>query len=86
MKRILTESGFAAELDETRLNDMELFDGLMALESGDMTALPVVVSKIMGDAKRALYDHVRAENGTVPMERVMAELQEIIGILGEKKS
>lgn len=86
MKQITTASGFTAELDETRMNDMELFDGLTALDNGDMTALPLVVSKIMGDKKKALYDHLRAENGTVPVERVTTELMEIIQLLGGKNS
>ena len=84
MKTVTTNSGFTCELDETMLNDMELFDGLTALDSGDMTALPLVVGKIMGANKKALYDHVRAENGIVPIDRVTAELRDIVLALGGK--
>ena len=86
MKTVTTKSGFTAELDETRLNDMELFDALTALDAGDMAALPTVVGKIMGGSKKALYDHVRASDGTVPIELVTAEIRDIVLALGGKNS
>lgn len=78
MNTITTASGFSFELDEARLDDMELFDAIVALQGGDKTALPAVVGKIMGTDKKRLYDHLRAENGTVPVEKVMAEISEIM--------
>ena len=86
MRTVTTKSGFTAELDETTLNDMELFDALTALDGGGMGVLPLVVGKIMGPAKKALYDHVRADNGTVPIESVTAEIRDIILALGGKNS
>lgn len=86
MKTVTTSSGFTAELDETRLNDMELFEDLMALDSGKTIVLPAVVGRIMGENKKRLYDHLRAENGTVPIEKVTAEVMEIITLLGAKNS
>lgn len=86
MRTVTSKSGFTAVLDETSLNDMELFDALTGLDGGDMTALPTVVGKIMGKSKKALYDHLRAENGTVPIERVTEEMRDIILALGGKNS
>lgn len=86
MRNVTTKSGFSAELDESRLNDMELFDALTALDGGDMSVLPTVVGKIMGESKKALYDHVRAENGIVPIDRVTAEIRDIVLALGGKNS
>lgn len=86
MRNVTTKSGFSAELDESRLNDMELFDALTALDGGDMSVLPTVVGKIMGESKKALYDHLRAENGIVPIDRVTAEIRDIVLALGEKNS
>lgn len=87
MKQITTSSGFTVELDESRLNDMELFDALCALSGGDKMSLPVVVGKILGDSKKALYDHLRAENGAVPIPAVEAEVLEIMQALkGGKNS
>ena len=86
MRNVTTKSGFSTELDESRLNDMELFDALTALDGGDMSVLPTVVGKIMGESKKALYDHVRAENGIVPIDRVTAEIRDIVLALGGKNS
>jgi hypothetical protein len=86
MKSVTTQSGFTAELDETAFNDMELFDALTGLDKGDMTALPTVVDKIVGKNKKALYDHLRADNGTVPIGAVTAEIRDIILALGGKNS
>ena len=86
MKTITTASGFTCELDEDRLNDMELFDAICDLSDGRRTALPVVVNKIMGREKKRLYDHLRAENGTVPVDRVTEEVFEILKALGGKNS
>ena len=86
MKTVTTKSGFTCELDEAMLNDMELFDALTALDEGDMSVLPTVVRKIMGASKRALYDHVRGENGIVPIDRVVAEIRDVVVSLGGKNS
>ena len=86
MKTVTTKSGFTCELDEAKLNDMELFDALTELDAGNMSVLPKVVSKIMGESKPALYDHVRGENGIVPIEKVTAELRDVVIALGGKNS
>jgi hypothetical protein len=86
MRTVTTPSGFCCELDETVFNDMELFDALTGLDAGDMTALPTVVDKIMGKNKKALYDHLRGENGIVPIDRVTVEMRDIILALGGKNS
>ena len=86
MRTVTTPSGFRCELDEAAMNDMELFDALTGLDAGDMTALPTVVDKIMGQNKKALYDHLRGENGIVPIDRVTVEMRDIILALGGKNS
>ena len=87
MRTITTASGFTFDIDESRMNDMELFDALVAFQSGDSTAMPVVVGKVMGADKKRLYDHLRAENGTVPVDKVAAEVLEIMQQLrGAKNS
>lgn len=86
MKTVTTKNGFSCELDETMLNDMELFDALAAFDRGEMNALPSVVDKIMGENKKALYDFVRDERGIVPIDKVVPELRDIILALGGKNS
>lgn len=86
MKSITTKSGFSCEIDEAVFNDMELFDALTALDGGDMSVLPTVVSKVLGPNKKALYDHVRRENGIVPIDTVLVEVRDVIDTLGSKNS
>lgn len=86
MKHIVTESGFEVDINENALDDMELFEALVDMQNGDATQTPVVVRKICGDAKKALYDHVRLPDGRVPTEAVAQELAHIIEALKAKKS
>lgn len=86
MKTIETSIGFKIEVDETRFNDMELFDAIVELDSGNAIALPKVVSKVLGSEKQRLYDMVRDESGRVPMDLVSQQVQEILAQAGEKNS
>lgn len=84
MKQIKTSSGFECEIDETCLDDMELFDAIAEMQAGNAMAIPTVMSKILGSAKPALYAHLRDEKGRVPTARAAAELTEIIQLIGKK--
>lgn len=86
MTHIKTPSGFTAEINENALDDMELFEALVDMQNGDATQIPIVVRKICGGAKKALYDHVRLEDGRVPTEAVTTEISAIIEALKAKKS
>lgn len=86
MRSITTKSGFSCEIDEAVFNDMELFDALTALDGGDMSVLPTVVSKVMGPSKKALYDHLRLDNGVVPIDAVIVEVRDVIDTFGAKNS
>jgi len=88
MKHITTKSGFEFDLDENRLNDMETFDCIVALSDGDTTMVPRILTRLLSkEAKKALYDHVRLEDGRVPIDAVSAELSAIFEAMGktEKK-
>lgn len=73
-----TRSGFAFEVPEDIANDMELFESLCDMDSGDVKAVVPVVRRVLGDRKKALYDHLRNENGRVPIEAVVEEIIDII--------
>lgn len=78
-----TESGFHFEIEDNALNNMELLDVLEETEDN-----PIGVSKactlLLGkDQKKALYDHVRREDGTVPIDKVCLELKSIFAALGK---
>lgn len=75
-----TSSGFAYVIDEDVNDDMELLEGFIALDSGDMTSLPQCITSLLGaEQKKALYDHCRSEKtGRVSSKKVIAEVGEII--------
>lgn len=84
MKKGKTESGFKFEIDEKVLDDMELIDAMAASQGDDPTQISTVVVKIFGeDQRKKLYDHVRAEDGRVPIGEVANIITEIINSLGD---
>lgn len=73
-----TKSGFAFCIPEKRIRNMELLDALTELETNG-AALPEVLKLLLDDnAKQRLYDHVRDEDGTVPVEAVMTEIYDML--------
>lgn len=84
MKKGKTESGFKYEIDEKVLDDMELIDAMAASQGEDPTQISTVVVKIFGaDQRKKLYDHIRTEDGRVPVTEVANIITEIINSLGE---
>ena len=78
MRQVTTKSGFCLELEEERLNNMELLDALADLDGGDGTALSTVMRLLLTrEQKKALYDHLRTPGGTVPIDAVTETLKEI---------
>ena len=72
-----TKSGLAYCIPEKRIQNMELLDALTELETNG-AALPKVVNLLLdADAKQKLYDHVRDEDGTVPVKAVSTEIYDI---------
>ena len=72
-----TKSGFAFCIPEKRIQNMELLDALTELETNG-AALPKVLKLLLDDnAKQKLYDHLRDEDDTVPVEAVATEIYDI---------
>ena len=84
MKKGKTTSGFKYEIDEKVLDDMELIDAMAASYGEDPTQISTVVVKIFGaDQRKRLYDHVRTDDGRVPITEVANIITEIIESLGD---
>lgn len=84
---VKTQSGFCWSLDEDVMDDIELLDGLAALDRGEAVELPNVIKSMLGeDGRAALYEHIRTESGRVPISRAIAELGEIIESLKDSKA
>ena len=90
MIRGTTPSGFAFEVNENLLTDFRFVEALADMESEDAGAVArgsvAAVDLIFGrQGKKALYAHVTAADGTIPTERVMEELTEILKFAGEQE-
>lgn len=84
MKKGTTTNGFKYEIDEKVLDDMELIDAMAASQGDDPTQISTVVVKIFGeDQRKKLYDHVRTEDGRVPVTEVANIITEIIESIGD---
>lgn len=85
MKHIVLENGFELDVNESALNNMELFDALAEMTEGNALALSNVVKLMLGnDNRKKLYDYIRKEDGTVPLEQVDKCVTEIMNLLGDK--
>lgn len=86
IKKKKTSTGFIYSINENVLNNFELLE-LFAEVDENPLLLPKVLTMILGkDGKKALYDHVRLEDGTVPADKISNELLEIINGSKEVKN
>ena len=84
MKKGKTQSGFKYEIDENILDDMELIDAMAAAQGEDPTQISTVVVKVFGiEQCKKLYDHLRTEDGRVPVTDVANIITEILESLGD---
>lgn len=84
--QITTATGFVCEIEDEALDDMELLEGLIAIDHGESDQLSFVLNRLLGDeTKKALYDHVRTESGRVPTKAVSEELAEIFKALSPEQ-
>lgn len=84
IKHIKTRTGFEIDIDDSCLDDMELFEAVADVQAGNTLAIPTVIRKVCGDKKKMLYDHCRLENGRVPTQAISDEVTEIFEALGAK--
>lgn len=84
VKEITTKSGLKLQVDENILDDMELFEAVVAMDDGDGTQLPKVVRKVCGDQKQKVYDHCRTETGRVSISAVTGIVGEILDAVKAK--
>lgn len=78
MKRGKTSTGFSYALADDVFDDMELLEALIAIDNGNVSTLPDVVTRLLGEEqKKKLYDHCRGESGKVAVSRIGQELGEM---------
>lgn len=79
-----TSAGFDFALDEKVLDNMELLDAIAESEK-DPVAISRVCLLLLGkDTRARLYEHLRQEDGRVPVEAVSEAVIEIFAACGDK--
>lgn len=74
----VTSSGFEFSIEESTLDNMELLDALEEMSEENTLALSKVLDLILGkEQKKKLYEHLRTEDGRVPVSKVNDEIMEI---------
>lgn len=82
-----SSTGFEFEIDDKALNNMEFVDALADLNDENPLALSKVTELLLGKAQRKrLYDKVRDEAGTVPIEEATKEIRAIFDAVKEIKN
>ena len=79
-----TTSGFSFALSENAINNMELVDALAETEDDNPVAVSRACRLLLGDElRKKLYDHLRDEEGRVPIDKVSEALVEIFAAFGK---
>ena len=77
-----TSTGFEYVITDEAMNDAELLDALIEADEGNATSMMKAMNKLLGaEQKQKLYEHLRNENGRVPIvgERSLtSEMTEIM--------
>ena len=82
-----TKSGFEFQIDKKVLNNMELVESLSDVDKGDISELPKVLVAVLGSAgKKELYEHLRTEDGRVPIDLLLEEVKQIFEASKEIKN
>ena len=82
-----TESGFEFQIKKAALNNMELVEGFVEVDKGHIEKIPSVLEMLLGnEEKKKIYDHVRTNDGFVPMDSLVKELKQIIEVSKELKN
>lgn len=78
-----TRHGFCFDVAPAVMDNMELLDALAAANDNDPLAISRVCVMILGEEQRKrLYDHLRTEDGRVPLADVSAALEDIMASFG----
>ncbi|MDG4868757.1 hypothetical protein [Streptomyces sp. P17] len=80
-----TQSGFAYEIEEARLNNYELLETIGELEDNPMVISKMVIMLLGKEQTNKLKDHLRDEEGLVPVDKMTEEITEIFQSQAVKK-
>lgn len=77
MIRGKTSTGFAFEIEEHVLDNMELVDAIMEADENPTALSKIVKILLPADQRKELYNHLRTEKGNVPIMAVAQAVAEI---------
>ncbi len=81
-----TSTGFEFDIEDERLDDMELVDIMAEIDENPLL-MPKLCKMILGEEqKKRLYDHLRSDDGRVPIEATTNAIQEIFNSPGDLKN
>lgn len=79
-----TKTGFEFTCDGRLMQNVEFLEEFAAVQSGDGLEVFNLIKRILGeDQKKALYEHIRDEEGIVPLKAMKDELADIFDALSE---
>ena len=79
-------TGFEFDIEDERLDDMELVDIMAEIDENPLL-MPKLCKMLLGEEqKKRLYDHLRSEDGRVPIEATTNAIQEIFNSPGDLKN
>lgn len=85
MKEGTTKTGFHFSLEDDVMDNMELVEELAKVQDNDPIAITKIITMVFGqEQKKALYDHLRAQEGRVKVSTVMNTMEEIFAVFGEQ--
>lgn len=84
MMKGVTKSGFAFEIQEEVLDDMELLDAICEIEENPLMVSKVLKMLLGNEQRKALYDNLRNEAGRVPASAVSEAIADIFSSCGQQ--
>lgn len=81
-----TSNGFKFEFEDSRLDNMELMDCIAGVEKNPLLFSRLCVLLLGEEQRDKLYDHLRTEDGRVPIEAVSNAIEEIMNAADESKN
>ena len=81
-----TSTGFEFDIEDEGLDDMDLVDIMAEIDENPLL-MPKLCKMLLGEEqKKRLYDHLRSEDGRVPIEATTNAIQEIFNSPGDLKN
>lgn len=81
-----TSTGFEFDIEDERLDDMELVDIMAEIDENPLLMSRLCKMLLGEEQKKRLYDHLRSEDGRVPIEATTNAIQEIFNSPGDLKN